>query len=298
MPPKVIPPRLHVLIASEAPYAVVLRRWPSKETTTFGWDLTSDTFTYGQWMKARTYEERCDLTPDGKHFLYYAMAYKERYESYFGISIAPYLKALGYYIGHGSWSAGGNWIDSKTFVLGSVSRVVREPDGLKRVKEGTGRADALAFRLLRCGWSRPWDTNQSNEDSHFFTLEANLKHIRKFVNKLRGVGARFSDSNHGGKFVKKIDENWTLLKTVHCSSEPLRGKGSYWEDHKLINESKSFEIQKPDWEWADYDAPRDRILYAEKGKIFAVKFTKEGLGEPIELFDSTQYGRDPVIAPY
>jgi hypothetical protein len=72
MPAK-FPPRLHVLLARDTPYAVILPRGPSKTTCSIGWDRRNDTFTIGQWLRGRIYERRSDLSPDGKHLIYFAM---------------------------------------------------------------------------------------------------------------------------------------------------------------------------------------------------------------------------------
>ncbi|HAP39973.1 MAG TPA: hypothetical protein DCQ94_09465, partial [Nitrospira sp.] len=67
------PPRLHVLLAREAPVGLVIRRGPSRQVCTMRWDRRTDTVTLGQWFNGRIYERRCDLSPDGTHFLYFAM---------------------------------------------------------------------------------------------------------------------------------------------------------------------------------------------------------------------------------
>ena len=69
-----VPARLHVLLAREAPYAVVIRRGPAKQVCTVGWDRSTDAFTLGQWFKGRIYERRSDLSPDGKHLIYFALS--------------------------------------------------------------------------------------------------------------------------------------------------------------------------------------------------------------------------------
>ena len=68
-----IPPRLHILLARESTKAVIIRRGPSKQVGLFGWDRKTDVITMGQWLKGRIYELRCDLSPDGRHMIYFAM---------------------------------------------------------------------------------------------------------------------------------------------------------------------------------------------------------------------------------
>ena len=50
--------RIHVLLAEEAPLGVVIRRGPSKQVCTIGWDRRRDEFQLGQWLRARTWTRR------------------------------------------------------------------------------------------------------------------------------------------------------------------------------------------------------------------------------------------------
>ena len=52
--------RLHVVLAREAPLAVVIRRGPAKQVCTVLWNRRTDEFTLGQWLRGRIYEDRCD----------------------------------------------------------------------------------------------------------------------------------------------------------------------------------------------------------------------------------------------
>lgn len=67
------PARLHVLLARDAPLGLILRRGPSRQVCTIGWNRTDDTFLLGQWIKGQIYQHRSDLSPDGRHFLYLAI---------------------------------------------------------------------------------------------------------------------------------------------------------------------------------------------------------------------------------
>ncbi len=68
-----VPIRVHPILARKANTAVVIRRGPSKSVCTMLWDRRNDTFKLGQRLCGRIYERRCDLSPDGKHFIYFAM---------------------------------------------------------------------------------------------------------------------------------------------------------------------------------------------------------------------------------
>lgn len=71
--------RLSILFARTAPKAVILRRGPRTHWCLIDWDLATDTFTPGQWMKGQV--SLCDLSPDGRKLIYFASQYhkpKER----------------------------------------------------------------------------------------------------------------------------------------------------------------------------------------------------------------------------
>jgi hypothetical protein len=65
--------RLDVLFAERAQRAVILRRGPKTHYRLIAWDLSSDGFTCGQWMKGLV--RLCDLSPDGRTLIYWAAQY-------------------------------------------------------------------------------------------------------------------------------------------------------------------------------------------------------------------------------
>ena len=68
--------RIDVLFAARAPRAVVLRRGPRTHHHLLAWDLDTDTFTAGQWMKGLV--RLCDLAPSGDRLIYWAAQYNPR----------------------------------------------------------------------------------------------------------------------------------------------------------------------------------------------------------------------------
>lgn len=62
--------RLSVLFAAAAPKAVILRRGPRTYWRLINWDLETDTFTPGQWMRGLI--KLCDLSPSGDKLIYWA----------------------------------------------------------------------------------------------------------------------------------------------------------------------------------------------------------------------------------
>ena len=70
--PSPVPCRLLVILAREAPVAVIFRRGPSKLVELIKWHTDIDTFERGQWFKGRIYEDCSDLSPDGSLLIYFA----------------------------------------------------------------------------------------------------------------------------------------------------------------------------------------------------------------------------------
>ena len=70
-----IPARIHAILAREADKAVVFRRGPSSKTAILEWDLNADKFKLGQWFYGSFYPYRCDISPDGRHLVYFAAKY-------------------------------------------------------------------------------------------------------------------------------------------------------------------------------------------------------------------------------
>ena len=112
------PARVHPILARKANTAVIIRRGPSKSVCTMLWDRTRDTFMPGQWLRGRIYERRCDLSPDGRHFIYFAMNGKwggPLKGSWTAISRAPYLKALALWPWGDCWNGGGLFLTDSRF---------------------------------------------------------------------------------------------------------------------------------------------------------------------------------------
>lgn len=162
---RTIPPRLHVLLARDATSAVVIRRGPTRHTAVIGWDLQNDKFTLGQWLYGRIYERRCDLSPDGKHFMYFAM--NGRWSSsvkgsWTAISRAPYLKAISLFAKGDCWHGGGLFETAARYWLndGYGHEVQQEDRHLQRTKTypwhehyGGECPGVYYIRLQRDGWS-------------------------------------------------------------------------------------------------------------------------------------------------
>ncbi len=268
-----IPARIHVLIARAAPYALIIRRGPSKHVCTIGWNLRDDTFQLGQWLKGRIYEYRCDLSPDGRHLIYFAMNGKWESDtkgSWTAISKTPYLKALGLWAKGDCWNGGGLFADDRSYTINGARdhEMLRTPPGLVHndnayAFHGMSECPGIYFtRLHRDGW-------QGDEPSRFRNID---------------------------NFDKPVSADWFLRKRFHADTNHPPGKGVYYESHALVHAHSMHEIACPKWGWADVH--KNHLLWAADGKIFRGQINSEGQLDEQELTDLNDMTFEPIAAPY
>ncbi|HTM08588.1 MAG TPA: hypothetical protein VL754_09385 [Verrucomicrobiae bacterium] len=270
--------RLHVLLSREARTAVVIRRGPSKKVLTVGWNRSDDTFTVGQWLSGRIYERRCDLSPDGKYMIYFALsgAWKsEAKGSWTAVSRAPYLKAICLWAKGDAWNGGGLFVSNRRYCLNdgyghSLVRDTKEVErDLKDFPQGpVANNECLGIyypRLLRDGWK-------------LMAAVENPKWHRADV------------------FEKHCGDVWLLRKTAKAGLGNPAGKGVYYDEHELVNSQSGKSLAFPQWEWADVDG--ERLCWAEAGKIFAARLGSNGPIAVKELHDFNNYEYERIKAPY
>jgi hypothetical protein len=196
-----IPARLDVLLAPKARKAVVLRRGPAKFVCTVGWDLTNDTFQLGQWVKGRIHAFCCDLSPDGRYFVYYFMKPDAYPYHWTAVSLAPYLKAIGRWKVEAGIYGGGLFISNDSCWLRHCWGVYEECKQI--TQELTEPADEFSSdwrnvyfrRLARDGWRLDKRVNQGTRlDALTFVKPLDDHSLLRNVEMgqdLLGLGAAF-----------------------------------------------------------------------------------------------------------
>lgn len=116
--------RISITLASDADYAVILRRGPSNQVATLGWDLKKNTLSIGQWLKGTI--PTFDISPDGKYLIYFARSAKFG-NTWIAVSQAPFLKALDFYPANSAWEYECFFLDNKSYwinqsVLDNIKR--------------------------------------------------------------------------------------------------------------------------------------------------------------------------------
>lgn len=259
---KTVPCRLFVILARRAPVAAVLRRGPSKWVQLSVWDTSTDSIQHGQWFNGRIYERRCDLSPDGRFFLYFAqkitavtLADTEYTYAWTAVGKLPYFTALALWPKGDCWHGGGLFTSSREIWLNHRPEVANphpshKPNCLKVTPNPDAHGEdepVYQARRLRDGWIRTQEGSfqpQSERggwiaDRPEVWVKLNRAKTHRLVERLEGIHyERF-----GGARVLKFS-----VETVKNGSErPLDGA-----------------------EWADWDQ-RDRLLIARRGVLFAAQ---------------------------
>lgn len=266
--------RLHVLLASDAPIGLIIRRGPSKSVATVLWNRDTDDFHVGQWLKGRIYERRSDLSPDGQFLIYFAMNGKwlsESKGSWTAISRSPYLKAIAIFPKGDCYNGGGLWTGKNTYWANGCGSVYRDTAEVQRVEfkpfGGVGSECLSVYypRLIRDGW--------------------------KLTESLEG-----SEAGMVNVFEKQIDREWSLCKIAHAQTRSSEGKGCYWDEHRIVNTNLGIQLDYPDWEWAEIDG--QRLVWAAGGKLYSGTMGFRGLACETELYDFNPMKFRLIKAPY
>ncbi|PRP92103.1 hypothetical protein ENSA5_51430 [Enhygromyxa salina] len=271
------PPRIHVLLARSSDLGLVLRRGPSKSVCTLLWNRRRDTFELGQWLRGRIYERRCDLSPDGSHFIYFAMNGRwisETGGSWTAISRAPYLRAL-VLLGKGDcWHGGGLFTGPRSYWLNegyghkslrASSEVTRDRSFVPTQNFGGECPGVYYPRLLRDGWTLVERTGDARDACTVFE--------------------------------KPLRAGWVLRKLAHEQVDAAPGRGCYWDEHELEHAASGLLDAYPDWEWAERDA--GSLVFAKAGALHRVRLPDgDGIGEPSLLRDFSDLRFKPIKAPY
>jgi hypothetical protein len=272
---KVFPARLHVLLAAKSPQAVVFRRGPANAVCSIGWNRESNKFQVGQWLRGRIYERRADLSPDGRHLIYFARGGRRHTEtkgSWTAISRAPWLRAITLYGKADTWQGGGLFTSETTYWLNGCHFVVRENAEVAEDKtfkpDGSFGAECPSVYypgLLRDGW--------------------NLE--------IKAGPGRVA---HCTVFAKPLTHGWILRKFAYADVNHPQGTSIYWDEHELEHTASKALLSVPSWEWADYDA--SGLLWAERGVLYRAVLSPSGPLAAQALYDFNPMQYESREAPY
>ena len=252
--------RLFVILARSARTGVIFRRGPSRQVLLIGWNLKDDTFECGQWLKARIYERRCDLSPDGSLLAYFAGTYKARLGTWTAISHPPYLTALALWPKRDGAGGGGLFESENTFLLNHRSDQAKLREGFVSPKRlqiklfgqypGRGEDDPLWHtRLLRDGWALQQEGKSKQNLKGEIWITFDPPTIYRKVSRVKGQSLTLDMRLQG---IKKKNDSWYVV------------------DYEVYDDARSSVLELPKTEWADWDSNGD-LLYSAGGKLLRAK---------------------------
>lgn len=269
--------RIFFILAREANKAVVFRRGPTKWTQMSVWNLNDDTLEFGQWSKIKLRPRRCDLSPSGKHLIYFDDQFEEN--STTAISKPPFWNALckwkreysGPNLGYG-----GGLFASETELhlnfdindefegnLPSFLKVSELPDKHGDYSLWKGHINPLLeIRMKRDGW-------EEVEDKEFIKQATSNKVIRKPSKTWSEIAPDSKKEMEPKLFEKKITNNSFLRLITYYHSDLGKTINLFYLRKRTIK------TKLEGFEWADIDHP-GRIVAAKEGQLFASKQLKDG----------------------
>jgi hypothetical protein len=256
----VIPPRLHVLTATGGSAALVLRRGPAGVVASVGWDRESHEVTPGQWLRGRIYEYRADISPDGRHWVYFAARGGHGWTA---VARAPWLRAVVFRPQTSTWCGGGAfksdgtlWLNGSAPLAPEEAREVRPAptDAYPHSTDGLHGGNLYAAMLERRGWRREGE----------------------------GYDAVLRRDLPGGGRIE-------LSFAIHARNRAVISS------RYAVVDAMGARTERPDWEWADLWG--DRLQVAAKGGLHEGPATAP-LGELRWLRDLSGLAYEEVPAPY
>ncbi|MCU9848562.1 hypothetical protein OEZ60_11120 [Defluviimonas sp. WL0024] len=212
--------RLHLYFARDNDRAVILRQGPSKQFRLILWHRDTDTFEDGQWLKHKVYPERCDLSPDGRHFLYFALNGDWSGVSegaYSALSRPPYFTALALFPEGSTWGGGGRFLDNVHYVAVGGADVIGRDDGLVRLYQRTPDKDCPTG--LRTVDGRPAKIGKAKAE-------------RAFLRELPPDPALSLYDTLGGRLHRRRGNDLELIRDfTEMTFEPIRAPYDWREPH-------------------------------------------------------------------
>jgi 3',5'-cyclic AMP phosphodiesterase CpdA len=246
------------ILARESALGVLIRRGPSKWVQLITWDTLYDTFNFGQWFKGRIYEHRCDVSPDGSLFVYFAAKNSARQrsseytETWTAVSRPPFLTALALWPKGDCWAGGGIFLDNRRLFL-------NHPPWQAAVhpKHPQGPLEVVINPVAMTG--------------DYFDYSMFLKRLPLYGWKL-SQGKEFGKSAADWLFSlrgdRRIPEVWE--KSAPCRSATL--VMSFSEGHPfaryLVKSEMTSEVMLLEGvDWAEWDH-RGRLAFTREGELF------------------------------
>jgi len=256
-------PRLHVITARNDSAALVLRRGPSNVVASVGWDRASQVFQTGQWLKGRIYEHRSDLSPDGRHLIYFAG--KGGTHWWTAVSRAPFLRAIVFMPQSSTWFGGGAFAQAGEVWLNGGGALADD------ARDSLRPADGHAFP-------------HSTDGFHMGGLYPAMTQAR---------GWRIvAGDGYGTVLARDLPGGGQLELTFAVGA---RDRAVVSNRYAIIG-ADGRRCDCPGWEWADLW--QDRLQFAARGGLYETPLSRPSGRDATLLRDLSDLSYEEIAAPY
>ncbi len=265
-------PRIFGIAAVRAPVVAVIRRGPTDWMHLARWDLETPAYEPGAWLRGTIYPQRCDLSPDGRWFSYFALKASAEWElgaTYIVISRLPWLTALA------AWGIGSTWTRGLQFVDDPEVCEVDQPDlgdlGPVRGRFGLrlSRADSFAVERRR-GWTETAETPPRAADDAWDERRGD----RIVMEKAR--------PNASGSDRLTVRGTYAAIRELHGTRTDLR--------YELRSANLTHHLE--DVQWADWDAEGRLLVATVEGQLQI----RDAAGRTV-LWEADEGALEPDPAP-
>ncbi len=259
-------PKIHVLTRPDVNVALVILKKSNKATGFFELNFSNHIIREGQWIAAKVYERRCDLSEDGKHIIYFAAKfYKNKNPRIWtALSKFPYFKALDFYDKGNTYNGGGIFLSKNEYLL-NETYAQTELYKKSSFKVTRGKLNNVLLddetegiyypRLIRDGWK----DEGAVDDTRFF---------------------------------KKVYKNYEIEKACCINASGVENRSIFYDINTFkINGEIKLEIES---DWMDFK--NEKLYWTDKGKIFYAHLKTI---EDVKLIaDLNDYQYKPIIVKY
>ena len=263
--------RLYALMAPGKRVAVILRRGPSKQVRMILWDMAKDKFTPGQWLKARVYERRCDLSWKGDYFVYFAATYRAPYSTWTAVSRPPYFTALALWPKGDAWGGGGLFEPQ-----GPTLCLNHRPDRYHPGEDEMQVADGFAPPKLRVkalgeasGWGEDYPIREMRMMRDGWTIAQEPSEF-----KWMGFNSPFRFSARRERILERVvkDRRGHVKWRLQLKTNKLGETQGRWNvEEAVIVDPKGKAVRRLGRvDWVDLDANND-VVWSWMGRLWRMK---------------------------
>jgi hypothetical protein len=276
--------RLWGIVARKAARAVIFRRGPTKQVMLVVWHTDTHEFFAGQWLKARVYERRADLSPSGRKLIYFAADYRREPASWTAVSRPPFFKALALWPKGDAWGGGGLFATERLIQL-------NHPPYQRKLGAGWALPKTISVEPLHehagCGEDDPIDSMRMLRDGWTMTQPGKWER--------RGRRWNVGYENVQNEVWRRRIGTWTIERRVSGIYE--RHGAKYVLTHRVLDLRGEVALDFGRSDWCDWSYSRE-ILLARDGRLYRTSISSQGkLGSPVELIDLRAWRFEAVIAP-